>query len=255
MRLRIRLRPESDTPWGHLIVSAECLASGFLAGFRKSDGKELWRTDRKVKTSYSSPIVARVGGRDQILLSGAAKVSGYDPADGKLLWQIDGSCSATCGTMVWNEDTVFASGGFPNKETLAVRPAGTPSVLWKNTDMSYEQSLLYYDGHLYTLNDGGIAVCWDAGTGEEKWKVRLGGPVSASPVLAGGRIYAMNERGIMHVFSPTRGPSPSWPKTPSATRGLPRPPLSERKSSSAPPRMPVNARNGFIASPRSDRKK
>jgi len=185
-----------------LIVSAECLASGFLAGFRKSDGKELWRTERKVKTSYSSPIVARVGGRDQILLSGAAKVSGYDPADGKLLWQIDGSCSATCGTMVWNEDTVFASGGFPNKETLAVRPGGTPSVLWKNNDMSYEQSLLYHDGHLYTLNDGGIAVCWDAGTGEEKWKVRLGGPVSASPVLAGGRIYATNERGITHVFSP-----------------------------------------------------
>ena len=188
-----------------VIVSAECLASGFLAAFRKSDGKKLWRTDRKVKTSYSSPIVARVGGRDQILLSGATKVSGYDPADGKLLWQIDGSCSATCGTMVWNEDTVFASGGFPNKETLAVRLGETPSVLWKNNDMSYEQSLLYHDGHLYTLNDGGIAVCWNAGTGEEKWKVRLGGPVSASPVLAGGRIYAMNERGIMHVFSPDPG--------------------------------------------------
>lgn len=142
-----------------------------------------------------------MAGREQILLSGAAKVSAYDPADGSLLWQVDGSCAATCGTMVWNGDTVFASGGFPNKETLAVRLAGKPAVLWKNNDMSYEQSLLYHDGHVYTLNDGGIAVCWNAETGEEKWKVRLGGPVSASPVLAGGRIHAMNERGITYVFS------------------------------------------------------
>lgn len=193
----------SPTLYGDtVIVAAECLASGFLAAFRTSDGKPIWRTDRKHKTSYSSPIVAKVGGRDQILLSGATKVSAYDPIDGILLWQVDGSCSATCGTMVWNEDTVFASGGFPNKETLGVRVGENPFVLWKNKDMSYEQSLLYHEGHLYTLNDGGIAVCWEAATGAERWRVRLGGPVSASPVLAAGRIYAMNERGIMHVFSP-----------------------------------------------------
>jgi len=185
-----------------VIVASEFTEAGYLAAYRTGDGEELWRTDRKIKTSYSSPIVAKVAGREQILLSGATKVSGYDPGDGKLLWEVDGSCSATCGTMVWSHDTVFASGGFPNKETLAVRLGETPEVLWKNNDMSYEQSLLYHDGHLYTLNDGGIAVCWNAETGEEKWKVRLGGPVSSSPILAGGRIYAMNERGITHVFEP-----------------------------------------------------
>jgi len=190
---------------GKLIVSAEFLAGGFLAAFATEDGRELWRTERRVKTSYSSPIVAEVGGREQILLSGAAKVSAYDPETGKVLWQIEGSSSATCGTMVWNEDTVFASGGFPNQETLAVRIGETPTVLWKNNDKSYEQSLLYHDGYLYAFNDGGIALCWDAKTGEEKWKVRLGGPVSASPILAGGRIYAINERGITHVYEPNPG--------------------------------------------------
>jgi len=184
-----------------VIVSSEFGADGYLAAFRLSDGEQLWRTERKVKTSYSSPIVAKTAGRDQLLLSGATKVSSYDPVDGRLLWQIDGSSAATCGTMVWNEDAVFASGGFPNKETLAVRVGEKPGVIWRNGDKSYEQSLLYHDGHLYAFNDGGIAVCWNAATGEEKWKERLGGPVSASPVLAGGRIYAMNERGITYVFS------------------------------------------------------
>jgi hypothetical protein len=185
-----------------IIISAEFLADGFLAAFATDDGRELWRTERKVKTSYSSPIVASIGGRDQILLSGAAKVRAYDPESGGILWQVEGSSSATCGTMVWSGDAVFASGGFPNQETLAVRVGETPSVLWKNNDKSYEQSLLYHDGHLYAFNDGGIALCWNAKTGEEKWKVRLGGPVSASPTLAGGRIYALNERGITYVYEP-----------------------------------------------------
>lgn len=185
---------------GRLLVSAEFAEGGFLASFRTSDGGEVWRTPRRIKTSYSSPIVARVAGREQILLSGGARICAYNPADGGLLWEVEGSSNATCGTLVWSEDAVYASGGFPQQETLAVRVGDTPAAIWKNNDKSYEQSLLYHDGHLYAFNDGGIAVCWEAGTGEEKWKVRLGGPVSASPILAGGRIYAMNERGITHVF-------------------------------------------------------
>ncbi len=187
---------------GSIIVSSEFTADGFLAAFRTSDGGEIWRTERRVKTSYSSPIVARVGKMDQLLLSGADRVCSFDPGSGKLLWAVDGSSKATCGTMVWSSDSVFASGGFPNKETIAIHADGEPRVLWRNGDMSYEQSLLYHEGHLYAFNDGGIAVCWNALTGEERWKVRLGGPVSASPILAGGRIYAMNERGITHVFLP-----------------------------------------------------
>lgn len=187
---------------GRLIVAAEFTEGGYLAAFRSSDGEELWRTERRIKTSYSSPIVATVSGTEQILLSGGAQVSAYDPADGSLLWQVAGTTAATCGTAVWSEDTVFASGGFPGKETLAVRLGDTPTVAWRNGDKCYEQSLLYYGGHLYAFNDGGIAVCWDAVSGEQKWKVRLGGPVSASPIFAGGRIYATNERGITHVFSP-----------------------------------------------------
>ncbi|MDF1824318.1 MAG: PQQ-binding-like beta-propeller repeat protein [Verrucomicrobiales bacterium] len=192
----------SPTLYEDLIIITSEYEEGFIAAFSTKDGSEKWRVERKLKTSYSSPIVADVAGRDQLLLSGGGKVSSYDPATGALLWQVDGSSLATCGTMVWSEDTVFASGGFPNKETLAVRADGSGEVLWRNGDKSYEQSMLYYGKHLYTLNDNGIALCWDAETGEEKWKVRLGGPVSASPVLAGGLIYAMNEQGVTFAYKP-----------------------------------------------------
>ncbi|MEM9017554.1 MAG: PQQ-binding-like beta-propeller repeat protein [Verrucomicrobiota bacterium] len=186
---------------GNLIVVSE-YGEGYVAAFETSDGSEVWRTPRENKTSYSSPIVANVAGREQLVLSGADTVTSYDPSNGKILWQTPGTSLATCGTIVWSEDTVFASGGYPNKETIAVKADGSGSILWKNSDKTYEQSMLYHDGHLYTLNDNGIAICWVAATGEEKWKERLGGPVSASPILAGGHIYATNERGITHVFKP-----------------------------------------------------
>ncbi|MEM7697148.1 MAG: PQQ-binding-like beta-propeller repeat protein [Verrucomicrobiota bacterium] len=183
-----------------VIIASEYAEGGFLAAFDLSNGSKVWETPRSDTTSYSSPIVTDLGGRDQIILSGDDEIAAYDPRSGERLWHVEGSSRATCGTVVWSEEIVFASGGFPNKETIAVRSDGeSGEVVWKNGDKSYEQSMIYHEGFLYTFNDNGIMICWDAETGEEKWKERLGGPVSASPLLIGDLIYATNERGITFV--------------------------------------------------------
>ncbi len=184
-----------------VIVSSEFDGEGSsLAAMRLTDGEEVWRTARPQKTSYSSPIVAHVAGRDQLLLSGCGHVTSYDPATGKELWQCEGPAAATCGTLVWDGDLVFASGGYPQKETLAVKADGSAEVVWRNGDKSYEQSMLAHDGFLYALNDTGIAMCWNAQTGKLQWRERLSGPVSASPILAGGNLYTCNEKGTFFVY-------------------------------------------------------
>ncbi|MDP7275972.1 MAG: PQQ-binding-like beta-propeller repeat protein [Planctomycetaceae bacterium] len=60
--------------------------------------------------------------------------------------------------------------------------------------------MIVHDGHVYAMNDGGIVFCWRATDGQEMWKHRLRGPVSASPILAAGNIYISNERGMTYVF-------------------------------------------------------
>lgn len=187
---------------GSVIVSAEYDGDAFLVALDRMTGDPLWRTSRPSNISYSTPVVASVSGRDQLLISGADQVSSYDPATGKLLWATTGTTAATCGTMVWDGDIVFASGGFPDSETLAVRSDGSGKVLWRNRQKCYEQSMLAYDGHLYALTDNGIVFCWRADTGQEMWKQRLKGPISASPVFAGGHIYWSNELGTTFVFKP-----------------------------------------------------
>ena len=63
-------------------------------------------------------------------------------------------------------------------------------------------SPLYYDGRIYLVKNGGIVTCVEARTGELVYqkRVALRGKVSASPVVAGGNIYAVSEGGQIVVF-------------------------------------------------------
>ena len=185
-----------------LIVAAEFESGGFLKAFNRKTGKEMWSAPRTGLISFSSPVVGKVDGRDYLLLSGGDYVAGYDPDSGQGVWRERGVSVATCGTLVWEDDIVFASGGYPAKETVAVQiKGGRAQAIWRNQEKCYEQSMLAFDGHLYAVNDGGIAICWDAKTGRERWKQRLGGPVSSSLTLAGGNLYYSDERGTTYVFA------------------------------------------------------
>lgn len=186
-----------------VIIAAEFDGASSITALDRATGKQLWKTPRRGSITFSTPVVAHVAGKDQLLISGAEKVSSYDPANGKKLWDVDGTTHATCGTMVWTDDIVIASGGYPKAETIAVKADGSGKVLWKNDQKCYEQSMLALDGYIYALNDGGVLFCWRATDGEEMWKKRLAGPVSSSPVLAGGHIYQANEAGIWYVFKPS----------------------------------------------------
>lgn len=183
-----------------LVIVASEYERGWLAAFDQRTGREVWRVPRPDNVSYSSPIVATLGGRDQMLLSGNDQVTAFDPLSGQQLWAAQACTKATCGTLVWENGLVFVSGGFPDRETAAVRADGSGDVVWRNTERCYEQSLLVHNGYLYAFTDNGIAFCWRAADGEEMWRQRLSGPVSASPILAGGNIYASNERGTTFVF-------------------------------------------------------
>ena len=185
-----------------VIVASDYDANGYIAAFDQKTGEEIWRTARPSQTSYSSPIVANVAGRDQLLLTGALKMSSYDPKSGELLWDAEGISKATCGTVVWDSGIVVGSGGYPESKTMAVKADGSGEILWVNNTKSYEQSMLAFDGHVYAVDDRSVAHCWDIQTGEEKWSETLGrrSPVSSSPTLANGHIYAANEKGTTYVF-------------------------------------------------------
>lgn len=193
----------SPVIYGDLVIfTGEYDGDAFIVALERATGAERWRIKRPENVSYSTPVIALLAGRDQMLISGADKIVSYDPATGKELWSVDGCTTATCGTLVWDGDLVFASGGFPQSETIAVRADGSREVVWSNKVKLYEQSLLAHAGYVYGWADNGVLYCWRASDGKEMWKQRLRGPISASAVFAGGCIYWANELGTMYVFRP-----------------------------------------------------
>jgi len=183
------------------IVVAEFDGPAFLTAVSLQTGEPVWRTERPNSTSFSSPIVAKVAGRDQLLISGQSTVTSYAPATGELLWTAPATAMATCGTVVWDDENVYASGGFPQAQTAGIKADGSAKVLWVNNQKCYEQSMLCAAGHVYAVTDQGVAYCWRASDGETMWRERLGGNYSSSPILAGDTIHVFNEAGQSFAFA------------------------------------------------------
>jgi len=189
-----------------LIVAAEYDGpeSGIYA-IDTSTGERRWKAPRPQGLSFSTAIPLGDREQPQLLVSGNKKIASYGLQDGAELWSVEGSTQATCGTMVWDRKLrlAFASGGYPDKFTVAIQMDGDHQVVWENQVCCYEQSLLIDDGYVYAVADSGVAYCWRASDGGEMWKHRLGGKFSSSPLLVGGRIYVSNEAGTTFVIEAT----------------------------------------------------
>jgi len=188
-----------------ILVSADNKGGGAVCALKRDSGDVVWRVDRPKKPNYPSPVVMRVAGREQLLLSGCDLVSSFDPLTGKKLWEIEGATTECVTTTVTDGKLIFTSGGYPRNHVSAVRADGSGEVVWTNGVRVYVPSMIVADGYLYGVTDAGVATCWNSSTGKNQWKGRLGGTFTSSPILAAGHIFATNERGKSFVFkaSPT----------------------------------------------------
>ncbi len=181
----------------NVIVCNENTVQSAIVAYNKDSGEESWRINRDGISSYSTPVVAKVGGKEQMLLSGGEAVKGFNPKDGSENWSAPTRWLVSCGTLVWEGDMVFSSGGYPAQQTLGVN-SSDGTVVWSNSVKVYEQSLLVADGYVYAHADNSVIYCWRAADGQEMWKSRFGKKKlaeSVSPVLAGGNIYFTSENG------------------------------------------------------------
>lgn len=186
-----------------VIVSADNKGGGAVAGLNRASGAVVWKRLRPKTPNYASPIVLRVAGRDQLLLTGCDLVTSLAPLTGEQLWEIKGATTECVTSTVTDGRHIFTSGGYPKNHLAAVRADGSGEIDWEKKTRVYVPSLLVRDGHLYGVLDSGIATCWKCDSGEEVWKGRLGGTFSASPVLVGDLLYATNEAGQTFIFKAT----------------------------------------------------
>jgi outer membrane protein assembly factor BamB len=198
-----------------LIVS--CDGNGgeaYVVALDTATGKVRWKTDRRrpADQAYATPLVIRVGDRDQVVAPGAYRAAAYDPQTGTEIWRVSyGDGFSNVPRPVYGQGLVFIATGFNTPTLIAVRPDGSGDVTRSHVAWTvsrgapYTPSPILVGDQLYYVSDTGILTCVLARTGAIVWQHRIGGNYSASPLLAGNRLYFTSEEGVTTVVAP--GPS------------------------------------------------
>ncbi|MFM7518723.1 MAG: PQQ-binding-like beta-propeller repeat protein [Pirellula sp.] len=145
-------------------------------------------------------MILHLFGKDQLIMTGCDLVTSLDPLSGELNWEVPGATTECVTSTLSDGKHIYTSGGYPRNHMSAVLADGSGKLAWENESRVYVPSLLIHQGNLFGVLDAGIAAAWDAQSGKELWRNRLGGTFSASPVLVGSNIYAWNEAGEGFVF-------------------------------------------------------
>jgi outer membrane protein assembly factor BamB len=194
-----------------LIVSCDGAADPFVAALERRSGAIRWRTPRPRSSgklfAFSTPLAIEVAGKTQVLSAGANWLVSYEPESGREIWRVGYDGYSVVPRPVFAHGLVFISTGYDSPTLLAVRPDGAGDVTgshvaWStSSQVSHNPSFIAAGDELYLVSDGGVATCFDARSGRRHWRERLGGNFSASPVLAGGKLYFLSEEGECTVLA------------------------------------------------------
>jgi len=196
----------------------------YLTALDLRSGEIVWQTEEPVAGdgqhneeghyvgSWSTPVITRIDGQDQILCTFNTRVNGYDPDTGQLLWYCQG-IKGRKGELAYSSpmvagDVIVAIGGFGGP-SIGFKPGGKGDItemrLWRNE--KNPQSIgsgVYVADHLFVPDAAqGTIRCIDPQTGKDVWRERVEGPDHwGSVVMAAGRLYVTNQQGQTVVFAP-----------------------------------------------------
>ncbi|MCH8829381.1 MAG: PQQ-binding-like beta-propeller repeat protein [Planctomycetes bacterium] len=201
-----------------LILNCDGMDVRYVAALDKHTGRLVWKTDRDLsipvnknadlRKAFGTPLVIQNGGRDVLISNGAYQVSAYEPLTGKEIWVVEYDGFSNVPRPLFAHGLIYICTGFMAPQIWALRPGGQGNVTdthvaWRvKKQVPLNASPVLVGGELYMVSDKGILTCLDAKTGKTIWKNRIGGEFSASPVHADGHLYWFDEEGITTVIEP-----------------------------------------------------
>lgn len=196
----------SPTLWkDRLFINASDESEAILA-LDAATGEQLWsRSSRSLDQAYDTPVVTE-GDDPVVLFAFLGGVWGLSPQDGELLWSVKTrSNGAMAPSIIVDGDVAYSLGGQTGTRAYAIRLGGSGDitdshVLWSSRNGSYVSTPLLFEGHLYWVDEGGIAYCTVAETGELVYRERLEGMFYASVVRAGDTLYATSRENGTFVY-------------------------------------------------------
>ena len=181
---------------GKVFIVHDNDGKSFAAAVDARTGKQLWKVDRDLPaggmtSGWSTPFIWKHDARTELIVIGKQHAISYAPETGKELWRLKGLTGQSTPTPVAADGLLYlatGSQGESNRPVFAVRPGASGDitlakgqetnefVAWFHPRASaYTSSPLVYRGRMYVVNDNGILTVFDAKTGKEIYKARAGG--------------------------------------------------------------------------------
>jgi outer membrane protein assembly factor BamB len=180
-------------------------AGASVAKLHKETGKIIWRTLQDqggmFGSAFSSPVIATLAGKRQLVVQGREKLAGVDLASGETLWSQDVPSFRGMNilTPLAVGNSVFTS-SYHNKAWLynisAEQDRYSVSAAWTSKAQGYMSSPVVIDGYVYLHLQNQRFTCIDLKTGEQTWTSNAFGKY-CSLVAQGNRILALDQRGIL----------------------------------------------------------
>jgi outer membrane protein assembly factor BamB len=192
---------------GMVVVTPGGAPGKSMVAYDRLTGEPIWRAldDR---AGYTSPILATLAGRRQIVWISGQRAVGVAPENGALLWEygFPAQMDMNCSQPVIADDTsvLLSSAPGPGAALLEIAKTGETYAarpVWQNNRMKNKfNSSVLYEGYIYGLDDG-ILACIEAKTGELKWK---GGRYGFGQLLlADGYLVLLTEQGDLVLLRAT----------------------------------------------------
>jgi outer membrane protein assembly factor BamB len=147
-----------------------------VAAYDRKTGKNVWAAG-KYMAGYSSPMLAKLDGVEQIVLFDAGGVAGIAIADGKELWRYPWTTFSDMNIiqpLVLSGDRVFISSELTNGAAMLhitkAESGWTVQPVWTSKQMGCRfANPVCYAERIYGLSNG-FLICLDAKTGKRLWK-------------------------------------------------------------------------------------
>ncbi len=187
-----------------------------LCRLDRKTGKLIWRAlddgGGMNGGSFSSPVVATIGGKQQIISQGRTSVSGLDLQTGSQLWSqpIKAFRGMNIFTPVIKGNRLFTSAydGVSQGWDLGKAEGGSFKVVmaWEHKAEGYMSTPLVISGKIFMHLRNKRFTCLDLATGAQDWVTDEKFGEYWSMVYQGSRILALDQRGILYYIqaSPKR---------------------------------------------------